>query len=106
MKSFVLALFLGAASAYAPQSASLFATGMNGDEDLGEDITMKGDKFHYTQVAVPRNLAPKPRLNQVYNRDINNGEVRPDVWFEVSKMVDPVSQRRAAGPPTTKSMKD
>ena len=22
-----------------------FATGMNGDEDLGEDITMKGDKF-------------------------------------------------------------
>ena len=27
----------------------LFATGMNGDEDLGEDITMKGDKFHYVQ---------------------------------------------------------
>merc|ERR1712127_250551 len=26
-----------------------FATGMNGDEDLGEDITMKGDKFHYVQ---------------------------------------------------------
>jgi len=25
----------------------LFATGMNGDEDLGQDITMKGDKFHY-----------------------------------------------------------
>jgi len=25
----------------------LFATGMNGDEDLGEDITMKGDKFHF-----------------------------------------------------------
>jgi len=24
-----------------------FATGMNGDEDLGEDITMKGDKFHF-----------------------------------------------------------
>jgi hypothetical protein len=22
---------------------------MNGDEDLGEDITMKGDKFHYLQ---------------------------------------------------------
>merc|ERR1711885_62125 len=26
-----------------------FATGMNGDEDLGEDITMKGDKFHFNQ---------------------------------------------------------
>jgi hypothetical protein len=26
-----------------------FATGMNGDEDLGEDITMKGDKFHFYQ---------------------------------------------------------
>ena len=25
------------------------ATGMNGDEDLGEDITMKGDKFHFNQ---------------------------------------------------------
>jgi len=24
-----------------------FATGMNGDEDLGEDITMKGNKFHF-----------------------------------------------------------
>jgi hypothetical protein len=22
---------------------------MNGDEDLGEDITMKGDKFHFVQ---------------------------------------------------------
>ena len=29
-----------------------FATGMNGDEDLGEDITMKGDKFHYVQKDV------------------------------------------------------
>ena len=27
----------------------LFATGMNGDENLGETITMKGDKFSYTQ---------------------------------------------------------
>jgi len=24
-----------------------FATGMDGDEDLGEDGTMKGDKFHF-----------------------------------------------------------
>ena len=33
----------------APESVNLFATGANGDEDLGEDITMKGDKFHYVQ---------------------------------------------------------
>jgi hypothetical protein len=24
---------------------------MNGDEDLGEDITMKGNKFHFNQAA-------------------------------------------------------
>jgi len=24
---------------------------MNGDEDLGQDITMKGQKFHYNQGA-------------------------------------------------------
>ena len=29
-----------------------FATGMNGDEDLGQDITMKGEKFHYNQNMV------------------------------------------------------
>ena len=32
-----------------PSDEELFATGMNGDEDLGEDITMKGDKFHFVQ---------------------------------------------------------
>ena len=32
-----------------PQKLNQFATGMNGDEDLGEDITMKGEKFHYNQ---------------------------------------------------------
>jgi len=30
-------------------NAELFATGMNGDEDLGQDIIMKGNKFHYQQ---------------------------------------------------------
>jgi hypothetical protein len=29
------------------QNLAQFATGMNGDEDLGQDITMKGEKFHY-----------------------------------------------------------
>ena len=32
-----------------PANNMLFATGMNGDEDLGEDITMKGQKFHFIQ---------------------------------------------------------
>ena len=32
-----------------PAHKQLFATGMNGDEDLGEDITMKGNKFHFVQ---------------------------------------------------------
>merc|ERR1711898_56116 len=27
----------------------LFATGNNGDEDMGEDIIMKGEPFHYSQ---------------------------------------------------------
>ena len=48
-----LALFL-AGTASAMKISKLhdhqyFATGMNGDEDLAEDITMKGDKFHYVQ---------------------------------------------------------
>ena len=42
-----MALFFGAASTM--QLSHKFATGMNGDEDLAEDITMKGDKFHYVQ---------------------------------------------------------
>jgi len=89
MKSAVIALFLGAASAIKVQDAppyfneptwnermasaggflqisacvnsgvqgvtcsppnhELFATGMNGDEDLGEDIIMKGEPYHYNQ---------------------------------------------------------
>jgi len=37
----VIAMFLG------NSKAARWATGMNGDEDLGQDITMKGQKFHY-----------------------------------------------------------
>ena len=33
----------------APPNRQLFATGMNGDEDLGQDIIMKGKPFHYDQ---------------------------------------------------------
>ena len=32
-----------------PPNNQLWANGMNGDEDLEQDITMHGDKFHYTQ---------------------------------------------------------
>ena len=32
-----------------PTNKKLFATGMNGDEDLGEDIIMKGEPYHYNQ---------------------------------------------------------
>ena len=58
MKYSVIAVFLGTASATACTESQaegvicdtmLFATGMNGDEDLGEDITMKGAKFHFNQ---------------------------------------------------------
>ena len=35
-----------------PARINYFATGMNGDEDLGQDITMKGEKFHYGQNLV------------------------------------------------------
>ena len=66
MKAFTLIALIGAASATklnscmktgmngwgltcTPPNAELFATGMNGDEDLGEDIIMKGKPFHYNQ---------------------------------------------------------
>ena len=45
MKTFALVALLGAASSFKLKSG--FATGMNGDEDLGQNIIMKGDKYHY-----------------------------------------------------------
>ena len=43
--AFVIAALFGVIDA----RKARFATGMNGDEDLGQDIIMKGDKFHYNQ---------------------------------------------------------
>jgi hypothetical protein len=43
----MLVALLGAADAH--KLHHKFATGMNGDEDLGQDIIMKGDKYHYNQ---------------------------------------------------------
>merc|ERR1711957_71634 len=39
----------GAGLTCMPPNPQLFSTGMNGDEDLGEDIIMKGKPFHYDQ---------------------------------------------------------
>ena len=33
---------------------------MNGDEDLGQDIIMKGDKYHYNQALTQDNAEAKP----------------------------------------------
>ena len=50
-----------------PSDVELFATGMNGDEDLAEDITMKGDKFHYVQQGftpvVVESTGPLPKCH-------------------------------------------
>ena len=49
--AFVIGALLGTNNAYKLN----FATGMNGDEDLGQDIIMKGEKFHYTQDPAAKN---------------------------------------------------
>merc|ERR1711934_480762 len=48
------------------QNLVQFATGMNGDEDLGEDITMKGDKFHFVQGLAQIHADP-PATGVVYD---------------------------------------
>ena len=50
-----------------------FATGMNGDEDLGEDITMKGDKFHFVQEPTTTSKPTKP-FAEGMNGDEDLGE--------------------------------
>ena len=54
MKQFVLAALLGASQSY--KLNHRFATGMNGDEDLGQNIIMKGDKYHYNQEPEEKSL--------------------------------------------------
>jgi hypothetical protein len=55
-------LFLGTASTVSINEN--FATGMNGDEDMGEDITMKGDKFHFNQYVM---MDAEPAANATAN---------------------------------------
>jgi hypothetical protein len=56
-------LFLASTEAKAPANDALFATGMNGDEDMGEDITMKGDQFHYLQGNNTKNVTSNASSN-------------------------------------------
>ena len=56
-----------------PTNIELFATGMNGDEDLGQDITMKGEKFHYNQnslLQLEGDPAPAPEKVSVLDPKI------------------------------------
>ena len=56
MKYIVLAALLASAVSSVKitsldNGTNKWATGMSGDEDLGQDITMKGEKFHYNEGA-------------------------------------------------------
>ena len=63
-----MALFLGTSSTVSINEN--FATGMNGDEDLGEDITMKGDKFHFNQYL---QMDAEPAANATANATASAG---------------------------------
>ena len=73
----LLALIAGAqaVSRHQPEYHSYvhFATGMNGDEDLNEDITMKGDKFHFVQEPTTNSVPTKP-FAEGMNGDEDLGE--------------------------------
>jgi len=43
---------------------------MNGDEDLGEDISMKGDKFHFNQYVM---MDAEPAANATANATVSAG---------------------------------
>merc|ERR1711957_988475 len=55
----------GAGLTCMPPNTQLFSTGMNGDEDLGEDITMKGKPFHYDQ---------RPANDKLFSTGMNGDE--------------------------------
>ena len=75
----VVALFLGTASTIrqAPKNINLFATGANGDEDLGLNIIMKGDKNHYnqfSQVEITEEGAPSVGVRFVQGEDAKDAK--------------------------------
>jgi len=51
---------------------------MNGDEDLGADITMKGQKFHYNQELVQVPTLPTDYVPAAPFKADNTGYTFPD----------------------------
>jgi hypothetical protein len=47
-----------------------FATGMNGDEDLGQDIIMKGEPYHYQQTGSRAQFATGMNGDEDLGQDI------------------------------------
>ena len=69
---------------------------MNGDEDLGEDITMKGDKFHFNQNLVQAD----PEAPQT----ITSGGKRLESWAKYdTKGYGPVEKLSFFDPKITKA---
>ena len=62
----ILALAVATTSAIkqAPESVALFASGMDPDEFMDEEITIKGEKFHYLQKKSKKKPAKGVRLAQ------------------------------------------
>merc|ERR1712070_1018028 len=54
-----------------------FATGMNGDEDLGEDIQMKGEPFHFNQEPSLVQWGPLDIITPFNRLPICNGNKGP-----------------------------
>ena len=123
--SLAVAMFLGAADAHrhhqAPESMNYFADGMQGHEDLnteiqigrGEDKVVVKDLWKKPAQAaaemkngcekgetlVDGNCTFEFTNLQISKNDIANGEVRPDVWVEVHKMINPASNWRTQEAP-------
>jgi hypothetical protein len=63
--TYILALLLANSSANmrAPESVNLFATGSNGDADLGQEIGIKGKPYSYVQTKLGDDEEPKEAPN-------------------------------------------
>jgi len=71
---------------------ALFATGMNGDEDLGQDITMKGEKFHYLRSLSATGMNGDEDLRQL-------------VWAPKTKLTRRKPLQKMSKKKTSKSLK-
>ena len=88
MKSQIVLSVLLAGKVSSLKLTQNFATGMNGDEDLGQDIIMKGKPFHYNQeanqalvqlnsrwVELPDCKSPLGEDDVVLNDDLSNATI-------------------------------